>query len=282
MVCFLSWYAFPPLTPITLKTDLKLTDADIANANIVGLLATLCVRIVSGPLCDKFGPRKTMVGVMILGAIPSALPGAAHNAASLMAIRFFVGILGSSFVPCQVWCTGFFDKNCVGTANALAAGWGNAGGGITYFVMPAYMLNGFQLSNYSVLNSLVGRGLTPHVAWRVSFVVVPFIIVISVALMILFFASDTPTGAWKDRHLHQTAVARIMESPSEIAGFERKAPGNRGIFPAKSLLRRKTTRPVLNVASVSTIPPMSKLQRQRLFSSLQSRRLSKWHFLYPR
>jgi NNP family nitrate/nitrite transporter-like MFS transporter len=30
-----------------------------------------------------------------------------------------------------VWSTGFFDKNIVGTANALAGGWGNSGGGIT-------------------------------------------------------------------------------------------------------------------------------------------------------
>ena len=146
MVCFLSWYAFPPLTPITLKTDLHLTNVDIANANIVSLCATFIVRIVSGPLCDRFGPRKVMVGLMVLGAIPSALAGTAHDAGSLMAIRFFVGILGGTFVPCQVWCTGFFDKNCVGRANALAAGWGNAGGGITYFVMPAYALS-FELSN---------------------------------------------------------------------------------------------------------------------------------------
>jgi MFS transporter, NNP family, nitrate/nitrite transporter len=138
MVCFLSWYAFPPLTPITLKQDLNLTTIDIANGNIIGLVATLVVRVVIGPLCDRFGPRKCMVGIMILGAIPSALAGTAHNLGSLIAIRFFVGILGGSFVPCQVWCTGFFDKNCVGRANALAAGWGNAGGGITYFVMPTY------------------------------------------------------------------------------------------------------------------------------------------------
>jgi NNP family nitrate/nitrite transporter-like MFS transporter len=58
-------------------------------------------------------------------------------------------------------------------------------------------------SNGSVLDSLVARGETPHVAWRVSFVVVPFIIIMFMALVILFFAPDTPTGPWKDRHLNQ-------------------------------------------------------------------------------
>lgn len=68
-------------------------------------------------------------------------------------------------------------------------------------------------SDGSVLDSLVGRGLTPHVAWRVSFVTVPFVIVVFMALMILFFAPDTPTGPWKDRHLNQT----IAVSTSEVA-----------------------------------------------------------------
>ena len=60
--------------------------------------------------------------------------------------------------------------------------------------------------------------MTPHVAWRVSFVVVPFIIVVFMALMILFFAPDTPTGAWKDRHLNQTVVVDPSETPQSPTG----------------------------------------------------------------
>jgi MFS transporter, NNP family, nitrate/nitrite transporter len=59
------------------------------------------------------------------------MAGLVTSSNGLIALRFFVGILGASFVPCQVWTTGFFDKDVVGTANALTAGWGNAGGGIT-------------------------------------------------------------------------------------------------------------------------------------------------------
>lgn len=89
------------------------------------------MRAIAGPLCDRFGPRLVFVGCLLIGAIPSVLAGTADNAGSLYAIRFFVGILGSTFVPCQVWTTGFFDRNVVGTANALVGGWGNSGGGIT-------------------------------------------------------------------------------------------------------------------------------------------------------
>lgn len=86
--------------------------------------------MVAGPLCDRFGPRYVFVGTLLAGAIPTALAGLVKDANGLIALRFFIGILGATFVPCQVWCTGFFDKSVVGTANALAGGWGNAGGGI--------------------------------------------------------------------------------------------------------------------------------------------------------
>lgn len=94
-------------------------------------LYSLLVRFVAGPLCDRYGPRLVFVGLLICGSIPTAMAGLVTGPKGLIALRFFVGILGGTFVPCQVWCTGFFDKSIVGTANSLAGGWGNAGGGIT-------------------------------------------------------------------------------------------------------------------------------------------------------
>lgn len=186
-VAFWSWYAFPPLMTDTIKGDLNLSQADIANSNILSLAATLLVRLIAGPACDRFGPRWTFAGILLAGAIPTALAGTVTTPAGLIVIRFFVGILGGSFIPCQVWTTGFFDKNIVGTANSLAAGFGNAGGGVTYFVMPA------------VYNSLVQkRNMSPHAAWRVAFVV-PFILITATALVMVVTCPDTPTGKWSSR-----------------------------------------------------------------------------------
>ena len=61
-----------------------------------------------------FGPRKVMAGLLLLGAIPSGLAGTAHSANGLYLVRFFIGILGGTFVTCQAWTTAFFDKNVVG------------------------------------------------------------------------------------------------------------------------------------------------------------------------
>lgn len=179
-------YAFPPLLHDVIAKDLHLTPTQISNSNIIALVATLLVRLVAGPACDRFGPRLTFAGTLLIGAIPTFLSGTAYNVSELYALRFFIGILGGSFVPCQVWTTGFYDKSVVGTANSLTAGLGNAGGGITYFVMPA------------VYDSLVRDGLTPHTAWRVAFIV-PGILITSVAIALLFLCQDTPTGKWSDR-----------------------------------------------------------------------------------
>ena len=147
------------------------------------------MRLVAGPACDRFGPRYTFAACLFIGAIPTALAGAVTSAKGLLALRFFIGILGGSFVPCQVWSTGFFDKNVVGSANAFTGGFGNAGGGITYFLMPA------------IFDSLVyNHGLSAHVAWRVTFIV-PFICIVSVATAMLICCPDTPTGKWSERHL---------------------------------------------------------------------------------
>jgi NNP family nitrate/nitrite transporter-like MFS transporter len=100
-------------------------------SDIITNLSSLLIRFISGPLCDRFGPRLVFVGLLLAGSIPTAMAGLVTTSNGLIALRFFVGILGASFVPCQVWTTGYFDKNIVGTANALTAGWGNAGGGIT-------------------------------------------------------------------------------------------------------------------------------------------------------
>ncbi|KIX03448.1 uncharacterized protein Z518_07000 [Rhinocladiella mackenziei CBS 650.93] len=193
-IAFWSWYAFPPLMTVTIKKDLNMSTVDVANSNIAALTATLLVRFVAGPCCDRFGARWTFIGTLLLGSIPTALSGTVSSVAGLITIRFFVGILGGTFVPCQVWSTAFFDKNVVGTSNALIGGWGNSGGGITYFLMPV------------IFNSLVNhQGLSEHVAWRVAFIV-PFILIVATALGMTLFCPDTPTGKWSERHLHTSQL----------------------------------------------------------------------------
>ncbi|KAL2757478.1 hypothetical protein ACRALDRAFT_2057225 [Sodiomyces alcalophilus JCM 7366] len=189
MIAFWAWYTFPPLLTVTIRDDLDLTPAQVANSNIVSLSSTLLMRLLAGPACDKFGSRLVFGGLLLLGALPVGLAPLVKDATGLYISRFFIGVLGATFVPCQVWCTGFFDKNIVGTANALAGGWGNAGGGITYFVMPA------------VFDAFRARGHSPGVAWRLTFIV-PLACIIVCGISLILCCDDTPMGKWSDRHLH--------------------------------------------------------------------------------
>lgn len=189
-VAFLSWFAFPPLIHGVIQEDLQLSHAQIANSNIVGLLATFFVRLVVGPLCDRYGPRHVMIGCLLLGAFATALTPLVQNATHLIIVRFFVGILGGTFVPCQVWTNQFFDTNIIGFTNALAAGWGNAGGGLTFFVMP------------SLVNFLINRcGISQYWAWRLAFPLCPSVIIVLVAIAAIVFGDDTPSGPWKNRNI---------------------------------------------------------------------------------
>lgn len=53
----------------------------------------------------------------------------------------------------------------------------------------------------AVYDSLVrGQGLPSHKAWRVAYVI-PFIIIVFIALGMLFLCEDTPTGKWSERHI---------------------------------------------------------------------------------
>ncbi|KAM5355754.1 hypothetical protein ACJ41O_002400 [Fusarium nematophilum] len=220
MLAFWAWYTFPPLLTVTIKEDLHLTPAQIANSNIVSLSATFFLRFITGPLCDQFGSRRVFAALILLGCFPIGLAPLVKNATGLYISRFFIGILGATFVPCQVWCTGFFDKNVVGTANALAGGWGNAGGGITYFIMPA------------VFDSLVAhRGLTPSKAWRVTFIV-PLVCLIACGIGMLLLCPDSPSGSWDDQaeQIRKNLEAHGISSSGEVtpvgsASDEENSPG---------------------------------------------------------
>ena len=231
-IAFWSWYAFPPLLTATIAKDLSLTQAEIANSNILALTCTLVVRLSAGSACDRFGPRWTFATLLVVGAVPTVLAGTVSDARGLLVLRFFVGILGGTFVPCQVWTTGFFDKNVVGTANALAAGLGNAGSGVTYFLMPA------------IFDSLVEhQNLSPHTAWRVAFIV-PFLFIIVTALAILLLSPDAPTGKWSARAYEMQRQAEMRDAFIPDRGYGSSSNDVFGLRygPGKSLSRSQSTR----------------------------------------
>jgi NNP family nitrate/nitrite transporter-like MFS transporter len=84
----------------------------------------------------------------------------------------------------------------------------------------------------AIFDSLVhDQGLTPHVSWRVAFVV-PGICIVAVATALLLLTEDTPTGKWSERHLavQQNLQAHgiqeaIVDAPQGVLA-EKKGSGS--------------------------------------------------------
>ena len=66
---FFAWFGIAPLMPIV-REDLGLTQAQIGNTIIASVAVTVFVRILIGPLCDRFGARITYSVLLILGSLP--------------------------------------------------------------------------------------------------------------------------------------------------------------------------------------------------------------------
>ncbi|ORX45272.1 MFS general substrate transporter [Hesseltinella vesiculosa] len=181
MIAFFSWFAVPPLAT-AISSDLKISASDMYDSNVSAVAVTIVARIVVGPLCEHWGPRRVMVALLVCGSIPAAMVGLVENGAGLIAIRCIIGILGATFVPCQFWATQMFSPARVGTANALVGGWGNMGAGLSYLVL---------MGIFQGLQRVVSTGI----AWRLTFLF-PTLACLIVAFMDFFLAVDSPNGDW--------------------------------------------------------------------------------------
>jgi MFS transporter, NNP family, nitrate/nitrite transporter len=198
-VCFFAWFAVAPLMPI-IREDLGLSKDQVANINIAAVFVTILVRLVVGPLCDRFGARLTYTWLLALGAVPVLAIGFAQSYESFLFWRLCIGAIGASFVITQFHTSTMFAPNVVGTANATAAGWGNAGGGATQSIMPL------------IFAFLLAVGLEQTMSWRVA-LFVPGLLMLIMAVVYFRYTKDTPDGNLSDLpQRSQAAKSKGMDS----------------------------------------------------------------------
>ncbi len=183
-VCFFGWFGLAPLMP-TIREDLQLSKSQIGNLIIISVSSTIIARLLIGKLCDSWGPRKTYVTLLLLGSLPVMLVGLAKDYTSFLLFRAAIGFIGASFVITQFHTSMMFAKNIKGTANAVAGGWGNLGGGITNMVMPV------------IFAAIVGLGYAKGEAWRYA-MIVPGVMMLVAAFLYYKFTKDTPAGNYDE------------------------------------------------------------------------------------
>lgn len=175
---FLAWFGIAPLMAVV-RDDLKLTKAQIGNTVIASVLFTIFARLLTGWLCDRFGPRRTYAALLVLGAFPVAGIGLAHSYHAFLFFRLLIGLIGASFVVTQYHTSIMFSPRVVGTANAITAGWGNLGGGVTQWMMPL------------LFGAVVALGADRFLAWRLA-MLVPGVLMFFTGLAYYGLTEDTP------------------------------------------------------------------------------------------
>jgi NNP family nitrate/nitrite transporter-like MFS transporter len=184
-LCFLAWFGVAPLMPIV-RAELGLTQAQIGWAGIASVSITVLARLIVGWLCHKYGPRLTYSGLLIIGSLPVMGIAFSHDFTSFLIFRLLIGVIGASFVITQYHTSLMFAPNCVGTANATSAGWGNLGGGVTQFAMPLL---------FTLLVSVLG--LSAAVGWRASMVIAGAVCLLT-GVAYYRWTQDTPEGNFAD------------------------------------------------------------------------------------
>lgn len=183
-LCFFAWFGIAPLMAIV-RDELGLTKEQIGNTIIASVAITIIARLFIGWLCDKIGPRKSYTGLLVFGSLPVMFIGFSQSYESFLLFRLAIGAIGASFVITQYHTSVMFAPNCVGTANATSAGWGNLGGGVTQMVMPL------------LFAAFVGLGYSNFWSWRLSMFVAGVVCFLT-GIAYYTLTTDLPDGNFED------------------------------------------------------------------------------------
>jgi len=192
-LAFFGWFGIAPMMAIV-RDDLGLSKEQVGNTVIASVAATIVARLITGYLCDRFGPRRTYAGLLLIGSLPVMTIGLATTYESFLLFRLAIGVIGASFVITQYHTSVMFAPNVVGTANATTAGWGNLGGGVTQIAMPL------------VLAGILALGASEAVGWRVA-MVFPGVALFLMGIAYYLLTVDSPTGAHRVRGVDPTRAA---------------------------------------------------------------------------
>ena len=164
------------------REELSLTKEQVGWCIIGSVAVTVMARLLIGWMCDRIGPRLAYTGLLVVGSLPVMLIGFANDYTSFLLFRVAIGVIGASFVITQYHTSIMFAPNCVGTANATSAGWGNLGGGVTQVVMPLV---------FALFVTVIG--LNAETGWRASMFVAGLLCALT-GFAYYLFTQDTPEG----------------------------------------------------------------------------------------
>jgi MFS transporter, NNP family, nitrate/nitrite transporter len=191
--CFFAWFGMAPLMKIA-KEQLHLTKDQVGNIQIASVSATILARLLIGRLVDKLGPRIIYTGLLLICAIPVMTIGFSNSYESFLLFRLAIGVIGASFVITQFHTSIMFAPTIKGTANAVAGGFGNAGGGAANFFMPM------------IASAFVALGFcTKEDSWRYA-MIFPGVMLLVCAFLYFKYTKDTPAGNFSEIEVEEKST----------------------------------------------------------------------------
>lgn len=211
-LCFFAWFAIAPLMTIV-REELQLTKDQIGWCMIGSVAVTVIARLIMGWVCDRYGPRLAYTWLLLLASLPLFGIAWANNFESFLFFRVLIGGIGASFVITQFHMSVMFAPNCIGTANATTAGWGNLGGGVTQMVMPLV----FALF-------ATGLGFSSSASWRLA-MSLNGVLCLGMAWVYYRYTQDTPAG-----NFAELRAAGLMPPPKATQGAFLEACSNHRVW----------------------------------------------------
>ncbi len=194
-LCFFAWFGIAPLMKVV-RDEMGLTKDQVGWCMIGSVASTIVSRILMGRVCDRIGPRLAFSWLMILGSLPVMGIGLSQNFTTFLLFRVAIGMIGAAFVVTQYHTSMMFATNCIGTANATTAGWGNMGGGVTQMAMPAL---------YALIAGSLGLG--SYWGWRLAMVAAGLVCLL-MGIAYRLVTQDTPQGNFAELRASGALPAR--------------------------------------------------------------------------
>jgi NNP family nitrate/nitrite transporter-like MFS transporter len=120
---------------IPIRKELGLSPVQFAWLVATAVLSGSLLRLPLGIIADRIGGRVTMVGLLLITAVPCAAVAWAHSYAAILALALGFGLAGNSFSLGIAWNSAWFPRERQGLALGTF-GAGNVGASLTKLIGP--------------------------------------------------------------------------------------------------------------------------------------------------
>lgn len=133
-IFFATWVMFS-IVGLPMRKELGISDGQFALLVAIPVLTGALLRIPVGVIADRIGGRNTMMGLLLITAIPVYLLSRVQSYEMALVIALAIGLAGTSFAAGVAWVSAWYPPERKGFALGIF-GMGNIGASVTQIFAP--------------------------------------------------------------------------------------------------------------------------------------------------